>query len=198
MLTLNSSGEDSHPIKRGVWLLERLLNDPPPPPPPAVPALAEGDDSAERLSLKARLEAHRQEDACMTCHRKIDPWGVAFENYDGIGRWRDSSVGRKAILEEASTKKKPVVTGDVDPQTTLADGTRIPDLNALKRYLLETKKDQFTETVVRKVMAYALGRYLDFTDTDSVKAIHARFAADDYRMRGLITSIVLSEPFLTK
>jgi hypothetical protein len=348
ILTRNSSGDDTHPIRRGVWLLERLLNDPPPPPPPAVPTLAESENSTERLSLKARLEAHRQEDACMSCHRKIDPWGVAFENYDGIGRWRESAAGSKPMLEERvdplfapgaptassdkdaafpkqpvlpapraalaanasreatdliqaineslnslqrpynhlrrlgaegpidqlqrflryieirtpavelavqkyllgtddnrksfmatfqhdnrlvlaanqelrtkaeaivamaapapkaknrkrakakSPRNNPPMVGIVDPRTMLADGTKISNLADLKRYLLDEKQDEFTETVVRKTLAYALGRYLEFTDTDAVKAIHSRFAANDYRMRRLITSIVLSEPFLTK
>lgn len=333
LLTLNSSGDDTHPIKRGVWLLERLLGDPPPPPPPAVPTLAEGDNNGEQLSLKDRLLAHRQQEACVTCHRKIDPWGLAFENYDGIGVWRDSTPGEEPVLVDApkkirpsanapvfpkqpavaapqidqlddagervkelveavnetlvslqrpynhlrrlgsagagdqlrrflsyiedrqpkvesaidklliesgrnrkdfmkefrarnasvlasnqeirtraeamapakgeaksrrNPKRKRTMRGSVDPQTTLADGTDIPNLDALKAYLLEHKRDQFSETVVRKVMGYALGRYLDFTDTETVNALNKQFAANEYRLQDLVKSVVLSQPFLTK
>ena len=298
VLTRNSSGDDTHPIKRGVWLLERLLDDPPPPPPPAVPNLAETESNGKGLSLKAKLKMHRNQESCNTCHRKIDPWGVAFENYDGIGRWRESTgdtatlvlpktplkapqldvpanaservvkftrdvnrelVGiqrahnllrklgfdepdkkttlrilrnietRKAslnnafeglaketgenisvfresfgeahqdVLDSNSRVLKAVAQfSEVDPKTRFADGVEIADLDGLKRYILEDRREQFTQTVVRKLMAYALGRYLDFTDTDTVNNIHAQFVADEYRMRGLVKSIVISPPFLTK
>ena len=88
--------------------------------------------------------------------------------------------------------------GTVDPKTQLADGTKIADLHALKTYILEHKRDQFTETLIRKMLAYSLGRYLDFTDTEAVKSIHVEFAKDEFRVQSLIRNIVLSEPFLSK
>jgi hypothetical protein len=209
----NSSGDDTHPIKRGVWVLERLLGDPPPPPPPAVPTLAEDDQTGEPQSLKDKLIAHRESEACMNCHRKIDPWGIAFENYNGIGVWRDSTVKEEsgspvtASENSQSPKKqparkraarKPKRISEVDPRTTLANGTDIQDLDELKAYLIEHKRDQFAETLVRKLLAYSLGRYLEFTDTESVKNLASDFREDEYRLKDLIVAIVLSETFKTR
>ena len=205
----NSSGDDTHPIKRGVWLLERLLGDPPPPPPPAVPTLVENDQTDQRQSLKERLIAHRESEACMNCHRKIDPWGIAFENYDGIGVWRDSTVPEagdpsaaihqpEARKGDAAEKRKPKRIEVVDPRTKLADGTEIQDLDELKAYLIDHKRDQFAETLVRKLLSYSLGRYLEFTDTESVNNLTSGFRENEYRMKDLIVAIVLSETFQTR
>ena len=202
----NSSGDDTHPIKRGVWLLERLLGDPPPPPPPAVPTLAENNQADERLSLKDKLIAHRESEACMTCHRKIDPWGIAFENYNGIGLWRDSTVSgavraaevRLAPPEKKRSKKRRKRVDVVDPHTTLANGTEIRDLDDLKAYLIDHKREAFAETLVRKLLAYALGRYLEFGDTEAVESLAADFREEEYRLQDLIVSIAQSEPFRTR
>ena len=205
----NSSGDDTHPIKRGIWLLERLLGDPPPPPPPAVPTLAQNNQVDERLSLKDRLIAHRESDACMNCHRKIDPWGIAFENYSGVGVWRDSTgpgvlaatggnVESFSQPQRKKRSKKPQRIDVVDPRTTLANGTEIQDLADLKTYLIEHKRDAFAENLVRKILAYSLGRYLEFVDTEAVESLAANFREDDYRLKDLIVSIVLSEPFNTR
>jgi len=205
----NSSGDDTHPIKRGIWVLERLLGDPPPPPPPAVPTLAQNEQTDERLSLKDKLVAHRESEACMNCHRKIDPWGIAFENYNGIGVWRDSTVPkvsgapaatRKAPARKARSgkKRKPKRIEVVDPRTKLANGTEIRDLVDLKAYLIEHKRDEFAETLTRKLLAYSLGRYLEFTDTESVKRLASDFRDKDHRLKDLVVSIALSEPFRTR
>ena len=206
----NSSGDDSHPIKRGVWVLERLLGDPPPPPPPAVPTLAQNEQTDGRLSLKDQLIAHRESEACMNCHRKIDPWGIAFENYNGIGVWRDSTVppeagGASAGIQKpqptkarSAKKRRPKRIETVDPRTRLANGTEIGNLNDLKAYLTEHKQDEFAETLVRKLLAYSLGRYLEFTDTESVVSLAADSREKDYRLKDLIVSIALSEAFRTR
>ena len=172
--------------------------------------LTENEPTAEPQSLKDRLIAHRESEACMNCHRKIDPWGIAFENYDGIGVWRDSTIqekGRAAVdVSEKSQSpnkrparkraaRKPKKTTEVDPRTTLANGTEIQNLDDLKAYLVEHKRDQFAETLVRKLLSYSLGRYLEFTDTESVKNLTSDFREDEYRMKDLIVSIVLSETF---
>ena len=88
-LLINSNGEDSHPIKRAVWILDRLLDDPPAPPPPDVPALESEKADLASLTMKRQLELHRQKASCNSCHRGIDGWGIPFENYDAIGRWRE-------------------------------------------------------------------------------------------------------------
>ena len=109
----------------------------------------------------------------------------------------------EAKVVQKKRRKKPakvedVRRGAVDPKTELADGTEIGDLDALKSYLLKDKKDEVAETLVRRMLSYALGRYLDFTDTKTVESIHAEFAEGGYRMRGLIEGVVTSEPFLQK
>jgi hypothetical protein len=88
MLTINSDGKDSHPVKRGVWLLQRVLHDPPPPPPPNVPQVDLTDPEILKMTLKERIENHRNQPACASCHSRIDPWGIAFENYDAVGAYR--------------------------------------------------------------------------------------------------------------
>ena len=95
LLAMNSDGKDSHPLKRGIWLLESLLNDPPPPPPPAVPEIDLADPEILKLTLKQRIENHRTMPACMSCHAKIDPWGIAFENFDAVGSWRTQIQGKE-------------------------------------------------------------------------------------------------------
>ena len=145
----------------------------------------------------------------MNCHRKIDPWGIAFENYDGIGAWRDSTGGEagetpavidhpKAPEADAEEKRKPQRISNVDPRTELADGTEIQDLDDLKAYLIEHKRDQFAETLVRKLLSYSLGRYLEFTDTESVKNLTSGFRENEYRMKDLIVAIAMSEAFQTR
>ena len=145
----------------------------------------------------------------MNCHRKIDPWGIAFENYDGIGVWRTSTVleagGAPAAIHQpqppqgrAAKKRKSKRIEVVDPRTVLADGTEIQNLDELKAYLIEHKRDQFAETLVRKLLSYSLGRYLEFTDTDSVKNLTSGFRENEYRMKDLIVAIALSETFMTR
>ncbi len=90
LLAMNSDGKDSHPLKRGIWMLKSLLNDPPPPPPPAVPVIDLTDPAIAKMTIKQRIENHRKQPACYSCHAKIDPWGIAFENFDATGNWRTS------------------------------------------------------------------------------------------------------------
>ncbi len=190
-------------------MLTNLLNDPPPPPPPAVPEIDLSDPEIAKLTLKERIEDHRDHAACLSCHQKIDPWGIAFENYDGIGVWRDSTVGEsgdasvaieqhQASKGKATKKGKPKKIDVVDPRTELADGTEIQSLDELKTYLLENKRDQFAETLVRKLLSYSLGRYLEFTDSESVKSLTTGFRENEYRMQDLIVAIALSETFQTR
>ncbi len=195
----NSSGDDTHPIKRGVWLLERLLGDPPPPPPPAVPTLAENDQTGERQSLKDKLIAHRESEACMNCHRKIDPWGIAFENYDGIGVWRDSTVPRSrrrasSRAKRSTTKarpcrrrkpKRPNRIEVVDPRTKLANGTEIQDLDDLKAYLIEHKRDEFAETLVENCSPTLWGDTWSSPIRNRSKVLLPDLREDEYRLKDL-------------
>ncbi len=191
MLFGNSTGSETHPIKRGVWVLERMLDDPPPPPPPNVPDLPEPEAQDESLlSLKERLVAHAEVESCRDCHAKIDPWGVAFENYNALGQWREGDTD-------------PLVHPDhqkvtIDPATQLKNGHQIGSLDDLKQYILTDKKDQYRRAVVSKVMSYALGRYLEFSDHAVVDEICSAVAADGDRFQTLLEQVIISEPFLSK
>ena len=181
LLAMNSAGEDSHPLKRGVWLLESLLNDPPPPPPPAVPEIDLADPEIAKLTLKEQIEDHRNHAACMSCHAKIDPWGIAFENYGALGQWRDQVKG------------KPV-----DAASMLFNDQKLDGMPGLKRFLLENRQDQFVRAMVHKLATYALGRPLTFADRASIDAITA-----DVRQRGdglatMIEVLVTSDLFQSK
>ena len=191
MLFGNSTGAETHPIKRGVWVLERMLDDPPPPPPPNVPALPEPEVKDEAsLPLKERLVAHAQVESCRDCHSKIDPWGVAFENYNALGQWRE---GTKDPLVKA-----PHQNVTIDPKTQLKNGKTIQNLEDLKQYILTEKRPQFRRAVVRKVMAYSLGRYLEFSDRSAVDSICETVEKEKDSFQTVIEQIVLSEPFVTK
>lgn len=191
MLFGNSTGAETHPIKRGVWVLERMLDDPPPPPPPNVPELPEPEAQDEsKLSLKERLVAHAEVESCRDCHAKIDPWGVAFENYNALGQWREGDRDLHVLKEHQSV--------NIDPSTQLKNGRRIRHLDDLKQYILADRKSQFRRALVRKVMGYALGRYLEFSDRASVDAICKTLEQKRDRLQTLIEQVVLSEPFQTK
>ncbi|MEE2936968.1 MAG: DUF1592 domain-containing protein [Planctomycetota bacterium] len=191
MLFGNSTGAETHPIKRGVWVLERMLDDPPPPPPPNVPELPEkAAKNLSLLSLKERLIAHADNATCRDCHQKIDPWGVAFENYNALGQWREGSTDPLALAPHQKV--------NIDPSTRLRNGTSIDNLNDLQSYLLNEKRAQFRQAVVRKVMSYSLGRYLEFADRTAIDSICETLEKNGDKFQVLIEQIVLSEPFSTK
>ncbi len=191
MLFGNSTGAETHPIKRGVWVLERMLDDPPPPPPPNVPDLPDPPTKDETsLSLKEKLVAHADNASCRDCHRKIDPWGVAFENYNALGQWREGSKDALVL--------RPHQNVNIDPSTRLSNGTNIQNLDDLKHHLLTKKLSQFRRAVVRKVMSYSLGRYLEFADRPVVDSICEALQNDGDKFQTLIEQIVLSETFSTK
>lgn len=181
LLAMNSDGTDSHPLKRGVWLLESLLNDPPPPPPPAVPEIDLADPEIAKMTLKERIEDHRNHAACMSCHAKIDPWGIAFENYDAIGRWRDQVNG------------KPV-----DAASLLFNSQKLDGMEGLKRFLLGNRQDQFVRAMVHKMTTYALGRPLTFADHSSIDRITADVRRQGDGLATMIRLVATSELFRSK
>lgn len=178
LLTMNSSGADSHPLKRGIWLLESILNDPPPPPPPAVPEIDLADPEIAKMTLKERIEDHRHHAACMSCHAKIDPWGIAFENFDALGRWRNDVKGQP-----------------VDASSTLFNNQTLDGMNGLKSYLLSNRQDQFARALVYKMSTYALGRPLTFGDRSSVDQITADLRKQGDGLATMVKMIVTSELF---
>ncbi|QDV09552.1 Planctomycete cytochrome C [Planctomycetes bacterium Poly30] len=179
LLAMNSDGKDSHPLKRGVWLLERLLNDPPPPPPPAVPMIDLADPRIAQMTLKERIEDHRNDPACISCHAKIDPWGIAFENFDAAGSWRDEVQG------------KPI-----DANSVLFNGQELAGIEGLKRFLLDNRQDQFVAALVHKMSAFALGRPLSFGDRAALDAIAADVRAGGDGLATMVKAIATSELFV--
>ena len=181
LLAMNSDGKDSHPLKRGIWMLESLLNDPPPPPPPAVPVIYLADPEIARMTLKQRIEDHRNQPACLSCHVKIDPWGIAFENFDAVGSLRTEIQGQP-----------------VDASSLLFNGEKLDGVDALKRFLLENRQDQFTRALVHKMTTFALGRPLTFGDRASIDKITADLRQQNDGLATLVTLIVQSDLFQSK
>lgn len=187
----NSTGEDSHPVKRAVWIRERLLDDPPADPPPNVPNLDPTDPEFAKLPVREQLRLHREDPSCNDCHLGIDPWGIALENYGGDGLWRETIPRKKE--RGKGMEKQPVVS-----EAILPDGTAVGGLADLKRYLGTQQRRQFAGAFTAKLLTYALGRSLELTDEEALEALTAGFIGDDYRIAPLIRRIVASEAFLTK
>jgi len=178
ILTVTSYAHRTSPVVRGKWLLENLLGAPPPPPPPNVPALPENGEGRAPATVRERLEEHRKNPVCASCHARMDPLGFALENFDAIGRWR--------VVDDAGK--------DVDSSGTLPDGTRFRG-PAEFRALLLSKQDDFVGTVIEKLLTYALGRGLESPDMPVVRSIARASAVTGHRWSDIITGIANSVPF---
>ena len=189
ILMSNSTGTDSHPVRRAVWIRDRLLNDPPSPPPPDVPTLEQADPKFHELSIREQLEIHRKKASCEKCHRNIDPWGIALENYDAAGIWRDERHGNSGT---------DVPSERIDASGELPGGVQIEGVNGLKRHLIARHKDAFARSLISRLLTYALGRRLVLSDQGSVDGLADAFGENEYRLRDLVFSVVRSEPFQTK
>jgi mono/diheme cytochrome c family protein len=180
ILTLTSIAERTSPVQRGKWVMEVLLGSPPPPPPPNVPALEEihgTADSGRVLTVRERMEQHRANPQCTSCHRVIDPIGLALENFDATGKWRIRDGGMA-----------------VDTTGQLFDGTAIAGPDGLRAALLR-RQDVFLLAFTRSLMTYALGRRVEAFDMPAIRRIIRRAAADDYRISALVTGIAESDAF---
>jgi hypothetical protein len=177
VLTLTSYPLRTSPVLRGKWVLEQILGAPPPPPPPLVPSLPHDDAVVDGLTLRQRLEKHRSQAECAACHKSMDPLGFGLEHFDPIGRWRGEIAG------------KPV-----DSSGQLPDGTKFDGPAQLKKVLLN-RKDDFIRNLTGKMLAYALGRGLDYYDVATVKQISNTVAANGWRSSVLVSEIVKSYPF---
>jgi hypothetical protein len=177
ILTVTSYGNRTSPVLRGHFLLENILGTPPPPPPPDVPGLPERGEDGKPRSVRERLEQHRSNPACATCHVRMDPLGFALENFDAIGRWR--------VADDR---------GPIDASASLPNGATFEGPAGL-RTLLVSYREQFVRTVTEKLLTYALGRGVEYYDRPSVRAISQAAAARDYRWSSLIVGIVTSTPF---
>ena len=181
LLSLTSYPHRTSPVLRGRWLLEAIFGAPPPGPPPDVPPLPERGEGEAPATMRERLELHRRNPACASCHRLIDPPGFMLEHYDAIGRWR--------TVTEAGHP--------VDAAGTLPNGVTAAGLAGLRGLLLE-QPEQFVSTLTGRLLAYALGRELRYYDQPTVRAIIRNAAADGHRWSSIILGIVESPAFLMR
>jgi hypothetical protein len=180
MLLRTSYGSRTSPVLRGAWVLDRLVGAPPAPPPPNVNTDIGVKDGEAPTTVRARLELHRQNPTCQACHGLIDPPGLALENFDNQGRWREVDVqaGRSPI----------------DASTELTSGIKINGPVELRKYLT-SHQDQFPTTVTKRLMMYALNREIEYFDMPQVRQIVREAAAGNYKFSALINGIVNSAAF---
>jgi len=180
ILTVSSYANRTSPVNRGKFILETLLSMPPPPPPPDVPSLKDTTAEGRVYSMRTRMEQHRTNPSCASCHAQMDPLGFALENFDAIGRWRTRSESHEPI----------------DSAAMLPDGTRVDGVAGLRDVLLRAPLDrEFARTVIAKMLTYALGRGPEPSDEPFIRAIMRDAAPGNFALRSLITGIVNSPPF---
>ena len=179
VLTLTSIADRTSPVQRGKWIMEVLLGSPPPAPPPNVPALEDtkGTSDGKVLSVRERMEVHRTNPACQSCHKVIDPLGLALEHFDATGRYRIKDNGVP-----------------VDAVGDLYDGTRMDGAAGLRAALIG-HKDAFLLSFTEHLMTYALGRRVDASDMPAVRAVIRQAARRDYKISAFVQGIVASEQF---
>jgi len=178
VLTVTSAANRTSPVVRGKWVLENLLGMPPPQPPPGVETNLEKDAAQVKVtSLRQRLEMHRANAACASCHKVMDPIGLTLENFDNVGKWRTLDG------------KTPI-----DATAQLVDGTKLDGPLTLRRALLE-KSDVFATVATEKLLTYAVGRAVQPQDMPAVRAVIRDAARDKYRFSSLVLGIVKSTPF---
>ena len=180
ILTVTSYANRTAPTIRGKWILENILGAPPPPPPANVPGLREKDDAGVILTMRERMEQHRANPVCASCHKVMDPLGFALENYDAIGRWRTVDAASAA---------------PIDSSGALPDGTAFDGPLELRAVLLDKRRDDFIYTAVEKLMTYALGREIVHTDAPFIRSIIEQAQPDQYSLPSLITAVVKSTPY---
>jgi len=178
VLAITSNPTRTSPVKRGKWVLENILGTPPPPPPPDVPELKEGKDAVLTGSLRQRMEQHRANALCASCHARMDPIGFGFENYDAIGVWREKDG-----------------TFAIDPAGQLVSGESFRGPRELKEILLKRKRADFVRCLSEKMLTYALGRGLEYYDRCAVDEIAKGLAKNRYKFSSLVLEIARSTPF---
>jgi hypothetical protein len=186
VLTFLTDGLRTLPVRRGAYVLDTLWNAPPPPPPPNVGDLP---PVGKVKTVRERLELHRQSDSCASCHAKIDPFGIALENYDAVGAWRDRQNGERFNNDKNAP---PLNVGG-----TLPSGREFTSLAEFKLALL-VEHERFVRGFVEKVLSYALGRPVGATDRGTIDEIVKSMEPGEYRMRSLMRAVVASQAFQTK
>jgi hypothetical protein len=180
VLVVTSNPTRTSPVKRGVFLLDQFLGTPAPPPPPDIPALEEAEEafSDHEPTLREALELHRSDPLCNSCHARMDPLGLALENFNALGMWRDEE------------RKQPI-----DPAGKLITGESFTDIRELKRILATDRRLDFQYCLTEKLLTYALGRGLENHDIYAVDEIVARLQEADDRFSALLMGVIESVPF---
>jgi hypothetical protein len=184
ILSLTSDGTRHRPVHRGVWVSESIFGKTPPPPPPNVEPIAPTPVSAPKATIRMQVEAHATNVHCASCHRKIDPLGFAFDNFDAIGRWRTEEV-----IATGSGANPPV-----NASGTMADGRAYHGPEEFKQLLVQDI-DRFAEAFVENLATFALRRAMTIDDAAQIKAIAQASKKDNYRIRTVINEFVLSDLF---
>jgi hypothetical protein len=177
ILTVTSYPDRTSPVVRGKWLLENILGAPPPPPPANVPALPETGADGKPQSMRGRLERHRKNPVCATCHSRMDPLGFALENFDAVGRWRQTDAGSA-----------------IDSSGVLPDGTSFDGPAAFRQALLQ-HREEIVGTLAEKLMTYALGRGLEYYDMPAVRQVTRVAGEQGGRWSAMVSAIAASQPF---
>jgi Protein of unknown function (DUF1592)/Protein of unknown function (DUF1588)/Protein of unknown function (DUF1585) len=180
-LTKNSPGLRTSPVKRGNWVVRRILGERIPPPPPKVPELP-SDESKLDLTLRETLARHRADPTCATCHERFDSMGLVFEGYGPVGETRRVDLGGRPV----------------DTRATFPGGADGSGLAGLRAYIHERRENDFVENLCRQMLAYGLGRTLLISDDETISAMRNKLATDGYRFDNLIEVIVTSPQFLNK
>jgi hypothetical protein len=176
-LTLTSLADRTTVVGRGKWILDNVLGAPPPPPPPNAGTLKENESGGKVLSLRQRMEQHRANAVCASCHARMDPLGFALENFDATGQWR--------------TREGDTV---IDASAALPDGSRFSGPAGLRNWVT-ARPEQFAASVTEKLMIYALGRGIEHYDAPAVRKVVRQSAAGGYKFQSLLLGVVKSMPF---
>jgi hypothetical protein len=177
ILTVTSYATRTSPTLRGKWVLDNILGTPPPPPPPDVPSLKETAET-KKLSMRERMELHRTNPVCASCHSLMDPLGLALENFDAIGSYRELNADQSPI----------------DATGKLPNGTEFDGPAELRDALWQIR-EQFIGTFIERMLTYALGRGIEYYDMPAVRQIRREAAKQDYRWSSIIMQVVESQPF---
>lgn len=181
-LTANSPGLRTSPVKRGYWVVRRLLGEHIPPPPPDVPELPQDEAQLGELTLRETLARHREHASCAGCHNRFDALGLAFEAYGPVGERREVDLGGRPV----------------DTQATFPDGSQRAGVEELREYLQEEREPEFVDNLCRKLLSYALGRSLRLSDEVLLEQMQTQLKSNEFRFSTLVDSIVSSPQFLRK
>jgi hypothetical protein len=180
VLVVTSNPTRTSPVKRGLFILDNILATPVPPPPPDVPNLEDAEVKTEgrEPSLRELLQVHRDKPLCSSCHERMDPLGLALENFNALGMWREEE------LQQA-----------IDPTGKLISGEKFSDIRELKEILVQNHRDQFYHCLTEKLLTYALGRGVEYYDLVTIDQLVEKLKKEDGKLLSLVHGIIESAPF---